>query len=84
MQLVAAAIKTPNGMIYTGRRHYNIFNEAAQDTILSQELRKGTQGFIDEEGNFYNREEAKAHAIAIGQIQEENMISSTLTSEDLW
>ena len=41
------------------------------------------QGFIDEEGNFYDRMAAKQHAQAHDQLKE-NTRCAELFSEDLW
>jgi hypothetical protein len=46
-------------------------------------LHDGEQGFVDEEGRFYNRKQARAHAFRCGQHTGE-LIGSILTSEDLW
>ena len=46
-------------------------------------LHDGEQGFIDDRGVFYNREQARDHAYRCGQHTGE-LIGSVLTSEDLW
>lgn len=40
------------------------------------------QGFVDEDGFYLNRYQAKARALRIGQIT--STISNIMTSEDLW
>ena len=76
--LVASAI-LKNNKIYTGLRHYMILNT---NSCLGVDLRGGIQGFVDNNNKFYNRVEAKAYALKIGQIT--STISDVLTSEDLW
>lgn len=88
MKLIASAIKVGD-KVYTGRRHFNIFNDAEKHGISRQEMSKGIQGFVhlnedEDDYVFLDRKEAKALAISTGQVKESEMISTTLTSEDLW
>jgi hypothetical protein len=78
LMLISSAILKDN-KIYIGKRHNNIFSNYSEIN-----LKNGIQGFIDENSKFYNREEAKVYAIKIKQIKEDKMISTILTSEDLW
>jgi hypothetical protein len=74
--LINSAIKV-NDKIYTGRRHSHIIQ-----SDYNVDFKQGIQGFVDENGKFYTRDEAKTYAFEIGQITK--TISEILTSEDLW
>ena len=81
-QLVKAACRDADGNIYTGKRHPLIIQEHPG---LFKGFGRDAQGFVDENGCYYTRQEAKTYAINIGQISEADMINPTvLTSEDLW
>lgn len=72
------------GNIYTGRRHHEIIREMVEMYGIPPPI-TGTQGFIDEKGNFLSREESRKMAIACGQVKEEYCISNRLLfSEDLY
>ena len=72
--IVASAI-IKGDIIYVGKRHHNIIHDNPYV------LKNCVQGFIDEKGEFMNRETAAAYAYAVGQIKEP---SRYLFSEDLW
>lgn len=74
--IIYSAIKK-DGVIYTGKRHHNIINNANP----RGSLKGGTQGFVDENNNFFTREEAAEIAFNTGQIQKK---VKRLFSEDLW
>lgn len=81
-KLVHAACRDAEGNVYTGRRHPFIMQEHPG---LFKGLGPDAQGFVDEHGYYHTREEAKAYAIEIGQITEDDLINpAVLTSEDLW
>lgn len=65
-------------------RHCHIFNflYPYYDRPKLLEENHEVQGFLDDQGNFLNRIEAKKHAFDCGQINK--TIAFTLTSEDLW
>lgn len=67
--------------VYVGRhkeRHHHLLNHPDRPFGF---LKLGEQGFVDEEGFFYTREEAAEHAFDCKQIPEQK---SQLFSEDLW
>jgi len=78
-------IKT--GFVVSGRRHHNCF---ATIMNLVPECREKyrrkdmIQGFITSDDRFLTREESLYVAIECGQVDPDNMICGTLTSEDLW
>jgi hypothetical protein len=82
--LIKSAIKTRAGYLYTGKRHSDIFIECKQMGIDRIGLIGCTQGFIDDSGRFWGRADAYNYAIACGQIKNNGLIGSVLTSEDLW
>lgn len=74
-----------------GERHHNLFWEY----LISHQPDEGDaseciQGFVDERGVFYNREQAAKHAIECGQVVEGKanirhvFNGKMLFSEDLW
>lgn len=75
-----AAIKK-DGIIYTGKRHSDIF-KSIQDRGLSKDtLRGGIQGFVTRDGKFVDRKIAGKIAYIFGQIEEP---TDCLMSEDLY
>jgi len=76
-----AAIRLRTGTIVTGKRHHTIFAMAKTMGIPRHIFKKGTQGFVDEKGNFLNQKEAGVHAYGCGQIKEP---TDCLVSEDLY
>lgn len=76
LKLVQAAIKV-NGVVHTGNRHHEILKQAP----TFGDYKYGIQGFVDENGNFWNRHQAARIAYVAGQM---NVIKDNLTSEDLW
>lgn len=87
-RIVCAAIQHSDGRIICGPRHY--------DTIMREQLerladawtegwRKAEQGFIDNHGSFWTREDAWTIADAEGQIlRERNWQTGKLHSEHLY
>lgn len=63
-----------------GDAFYILYEFGYKKNIDYKEL---AQGFIDEEGNFYDRIAAKKHAQAHGQLKE-NTRCAQLFSEDLY
>ena len=81
MPIKEAAIRQ-DGQIYTGKRHNLIMDEMRANSIS---LQRNTfeQGFIDESGNFLDRETAAKIALESSQIKK--LISPpNLYSEDLY
>lgn len=63
-------------------RHADAFYIASQFLKVDEiDKTKTQQGFIDHNGNFLTRIEARKHAFACGQVKEPN---GELFSEDLW
>jgi len=86
--IVIAAIKTSTGEIFKGRKHHMCIRamvvskrypmDAVEDII---------HGFLDDEGNFLDRTEAKKHFVKCGQpsYRKPNQIDfDELFSEDLY
>ena len=73
----AAILK--DGIIYTGRRHHNIF----QSTLPLGCIKDGEQGFVTDIGEFVDRIEAGKIAIECGQIKKLKW-GNELYSEDLY
>jgi len=73
------------GFYIAGWRHHNcygmLFTTIPRDRIV---LEYCEEGFLTSKGNFLDREESKKLALEIGQVTEESMIATVLTSEDLW
>lgn len=81
--IVAAAVKYKN-VIYTGVRHWEIFNDLRRLGHSGPffESCGYIQGFITNNNIFMNREEAKQDVLKCNQYCKS--YSSILTSEDLW
>ncbi len=82
MKIVEAAIKFPNGKIYTGKRHHDCFYAARLAGEKSPKHEE--QGFITDTGEFVGREAAALIAEAAGQIKELKYHDTRLFSEDLY
>jgi hypothetical protein len=77
--IVSAAIMKGQ-TIFTGRRHADIIASA-----MGGFFKNCKQGFVDENGKFYNRQEAAKHALACKQIDKLHYgTSGDLFSEDLY
>lgn len=78
----SAAIKYPNGNIYTGKYHGKCF-EAAHDAGEDIDRGQIEQGFVTEAGEFLNRFQAALEAIEHDQVKEWHCPHLGLMSEDL-
>lgn len=86
-QVDCAAIKTSDGRIWTGKRHYHVLMTVIQATGKKAD---GTQGFVTmqrddqyPQGRFVDRKEARRLCVETGQITK--FVSPTdLFSEDLY
>lgn len=82
--IVAAAIKW-NGIIFTGDHHGNILHYLVKigqlKDMKKDKITDDMQGFINENGFFLNRSDARVIAIGSKQIKRNH---GTLYSEDLW
>lgn len=81
MLITHAAILYPNGDIEISCRHYKIIQRQAERGIRSVGAQV-VQGFIDSDGNFLTRDQAKQVAVLSGQIPKTHV--GELYSEDLW
>lgn len=78
-----------HGKIYSlpaPNRHHNIIWDMVAKGQSSPGMWDGSeQGFLDENGKFYNRVEALEHAIQNNQLKNPNDIrAGRLFSEDVW
>jgi hypothetical protein len=81
MKITAAAIKV-DGKIYTGQRHAQIMRKIwDEDQHTDRRITQDMQGFVTEDGQFWNRYQAGAIAFKAGQTSERKR---ELFSEDLW
>jgi hypothetical protein len=79
--LVDAAIKYSDGEVLVASRHWQIITLRSNSTG-ERTLGDAVQGFVDNSGEFYTREEAKELAVKNGQISSDH--DGDLYSEDLW
>ena len=84
--MITQAAILKDGIIYTGRRHFNILQDADKIHGLGfGGLKNGIQGFVDDTGVFFTREAAREHFIECGQITVLDRLHPTLLfSEDLY
>lgn len=83
-QIKQAAIKFPSGKIYKGKRHHECFKLVAEAGEPAPGHREQEiQGFMAENGVFFNREDALYIVEMNGQLKKP-LLGSVLTSEDLW
>lgn len=78
--IVAAAIKY-DGKIFSGKRHNDVFAKLIE--LGYKRPIVGVQGFVDEDGKFYTREEAAKDVIESGQLKKIEW-PPLLYSEDLY
>jgi hypothetical protein len=71
-----------SGYVICGRRHHNCIQSIAILKDILECKKPNTQGFLTNQNNFLNREDAKITATKANQIN--NTISNKLTSEDLY
>jgi hypothetical protein len=67
------------GAVFSGKRHSDIINKIAKEKNIFPV--KGIQGFLTENDEFVNREEAARIAFDSGQLK---VLKRKLCSEDLW
>jgi len=83
-RIVAAAIEK-NGVVFTGTRHGNIIRDMVITKFITDMdndyVEQHEQGFIDLNGEFWNREQSRDIAVEAGQVSRDH---KTLYSEDLW
>lgn len=76
-----AAIKAPDGRVWTGHRHAHCIATIIQATGIPRVGSGYKQGFVTQSKRFVNRKEAAQLAFASGQIKEPK---DELYSEDLY
>ena len=81
--IVAATVKTTDGIIHTGRRHADIF-KLLHGKHTESYFFNAEQGFINEHGEFLNRIEAAKEAVACGQVDPKKLRGRRLSSEDIY
>jgi hypothetical protein len=86
--IVCAAVKLADGLIICGPRHFDPTMRSILERLGGMEITKGhTQGFVDQRGKFYTREQAMKTAHAGGQVSDATMLMAPckhLFSEDLY
>lgn len=65
-------------------RHHHVLRVMHDLGAKQAENRHERQGFLDQTGKYFNRRDAEVRAFACNQVIGGAMISSILTSEDLW
>jgi hypothetical protein len=85
-RIVCAAIQHKNGRIIAGARHFDlVMHKVIEQLPDALEWRTATQGFIDNYGRFFNRQQAWVIATAKGQIRNTIPgVDGTLYSEHLY
>jgi hypothetical protein len=78
MRIVAAAVKVGD-KLYTGIRHSVCIRDAIADGV--PHVDRDMQGFVANDGKFYNRFQSGAIAFRAGQT---GVRKQELTSEDVW
>lgn len=84
LKVVRAAIVDDFGGVHSvpiPGRHHNIIKQMREAGYIGS-VRQ--QGFLLNDGQFMNRDDAKLVAIKANQLKNGDTISATLTSEDLW
>lgn len=71
-----------DGEIITGKRHSDCIIKAVRYADWRPPVTQAEQGFVDEEGIFYTREDAVDIAVEASQISAG--FKGILLSEDLW
>lgn len=81
--IVVAAVKHC-GKVYTGARHHLAIRAAVAQTGVRPVKGGKHQGFLDDAGNWLDRETAAQHALQCGQVKALKFNARELFSEDLW
>jgi hypothetical protein len=82
MKIIVHAAVMRDGNVVESSRHFQCIQTATENYGWSWPVTQKEQGFTDQDGTFYTREEAKVIAKAAGQIPMD--FNRTLLSEDLW
>ena len=85
-RVVCAAMLMEDGLIVTGVRHFSPEMRLVLHRIYGDgyHLRVVEQGFVDQWGEFMNREDAWVVALSQGQVLKEVASAGTLYSENLY
>lgn len=78
MNIIKSAAVWNNGVVYTGKRHKDIYINAPKHLNIRK---GGIDGFVTNSGMFLNRKDAADLAYQMGQIKEPK---EKLQSEDLY
>lgn len=82
--MITQAAVRRNGDVVTGRRHGDCILVAVR-LGWDAPIMHDEQGFVDEDDNFYTRQEALEEAVRCGQLPKERLADPRkLTSEELW
>lgn len=82
--LVCAAIKAEDGTIFKGWRHCYILQEVLKSGFSRRSVHSANQGFMDDQGNWLDRETAAQHALDCGQVEKLKYQQHLIFSEELW
>lgn len=83
--MITAVAIIHEGIVYSvdsPKRHHHLIRIIYDATDGTKAI-SGEQGFLDDNGKYYNRENAGVHAIECGQIKQLKW-PNRLFSEDLW
>lgn len=88
-RIVCAAVQYPDGSMLVGPRHFdNIMLQQYRKLGLQYEEDVAISGFLDQDGNFLNRQEAWVIAMEKGQVRHrtsgDTREGGTLFSENLY
>jgi hypothetical protein len=78
-RIVQAAMRTPDGKIFSGSAHIFAENNAEAAGVPDADIRRSEDGFLTSHGRFVNRDEAYQIANGTGQIKPEEY-----AAEDKW
>ena len=77
-----AAIKI-NNIVYVGHRHHDCFR-VIHECGVNHKITDKISGFVDENGQFWNRKEALEIANHFGQVKKKHHPLYELLSEDIY
>lgn len=86
-RIVCAALRSAAGLVVAGPRHSHAYHAAARNPADWSDNEHIVQGFIDQDGDFYDRRQAYALAVEQHQVPMREGYDPAnppiLTSEDL-
>lgn len=83
LMVLCAAIRLPDGTLWTGLRHRDIIKGIVESTLETPPT-DALSGFVDTKGNFLTRAEALPIACRAGQLQQPSAKPYWLQSEDIY